>query len=181
MSQVTINLFGRNQVSGRDFQTFEEIDDRNVVLSPDGAHMLRIRCNANNQLSILNPANIPWKFTITGFANNDLHVHARLVYQPTKRGFDVNDNYFIGRDGLDNQMITDHDTNQRSEFLNIHFHRANFLNAEMGRVDITIDNGITSSLFFTPTELLFVSLLGDDLEINRWSNRFVDIITNAGR
>lgn len=176
MSQFVIRTFGRIQVTGKDFEPFEDDEARNILATPDDKHLIRIHSQANKIL-INNPANIDWAFTVTGYANNDLHVYAVLSYKAGTNVILVNNNWSIHVEGPTNRMVQDHDELNVNLFMNIRLHSSNFENISMGRIDVSFNNSETTSLFFTPTELLFLSLNGDATEnaVNEHTNRLVRI------
>lgn len=176
MSQVRFWLFGRNEISGRDFASFAEGEIRNLTTTFDNHHLIRIISNEKNEVLLDNPANVPFEFTVTGFANNDVHVYAKCEYQPLSRSIKVNNNWTIAEDGPSNQMISGHLANEISPFFNIRFHSTNYANNTMCRLDLSINEAEISSMFFTPAELLFINLDGDENEasVNRLSKRFIE-------
>lgn len=176
MSQVRLRLFDRNEITGRDFGPFEEGEVRNLNTSPDGESLIRVMSHENNWVVLDNVCDVPFEFTVTSFTNNDLHVYAKCKYEPSTHSIKVNNNWIIDENGPTNQMVTDHDTNNVSSFFNIRFHSANFSNHSFGRLDVSIGDSETSSLFFTPAELLFITLEGDEAQknLNGLTNHFIE-------
>lgn len=177
MSQVRLQLFGRNQISGRNFEPFEDGEIRNLATTFDDRHLIRIISNETNEVLLDNPADVPFEFTISGCTNNDVHVYAKCVYQPETRSIKVNNNWTIYEEGPSNEMVNDHSINKVSAFLNIRFHTANYADNSMCRLDLCINGTETSSMFFTPAELLFINLDGDETveSIHRLTNHFIEL------
>lgn len=166
MSRVRFQLFGRNQLTGRDFVAFEEGEIRTLNTSPDEQHLIRIVSTESGSVILDNLSNIPFDFTVSGFVNSDVHVYARCQYVPGTQSIRVNNNWSITVEGATNIMIGGHDPNVVSPFLNVRFHSNNFRFNRMGRLDVTINDQATSSMFFERTELLFISLEGNAAEDN---------------
>lgn len=179
MTRVRFQLFGRNQITGRDFVAFECGAIRNLNASPDGEHLIRIVSAENNSIMLDNLGEVPFEFTVSGFANGDIHVYARCKYKPISKSIQVNNNWHINWDGTTNKMIREHDTNTVSPFFNIRFHPSRFDDGHLARLDVTIDDHETSSMFFTPTELLFISIEGVAVEdnLNHLMDHLIDIGT----
>lgn len=177
MSQIRLRLFGRNEITGRNFAAFGEGEERNINTSFDDEHLIRIISYASNEILLDNPGNVTFEFSVTGFANNDIHVYAKCEYQPLTRTIRVNNNWFIGEAGPSNKLVNDHPAYEISKFFNIRFHSCNFADNTMCRLDMRINDGEISSMIFTPAELLFINLDGDETQasINRLSNRFVEM------
>lgn len=166
MTRVKFQLFGRNRITGRDFVAFECGAIRTLNASPDGEHLIRIVSAENNSIVLDNLGEVAYEFTVSGFVKDDLHVYTRCVYYPVGKSIQVNNNWHIDTKGPSNQMIGEHEINQVSPFFNIHFDSSRFNDGRLARLDVTIDDQETSSMFFTPSELLFISIEGDAAEDN---------------
>lgn len=175
MTRVKFQFFGRNHLAGRDVAAFENGEVRTLNTSPDGIHLIKIIATEDNSVILDNIGEQPFDFTVSGFMNNDLHVYARCEYEPSSQSIKVNGNWRIHKEGPTNKMIGQHGTYVVSPFLNIRFHSSNFDNNRLSRLDVTINDHETTSMFFTPTELLFLTLEGDeiDVNINRLTSRMV--------
>lgn len=164
MSTIQFDLFCRNEISGRDFHPFVEGEIRNIVASPNNENAVKIHGRANNSILLDNRSDVPFELTLTGYANNENHVYALCKYNPRIRAIEVNNNWTFNEFGVDNILISGHDTTDVSSFFNIRFHSSNFNENKMSRIDIRINQGAIASLFFTPTELLFINLDGNDVQ-----------------
>lgn len=175
MSAIELYLFGRNEITGRDFRPFEEGEIRTIVTSPDDENALKIYSRENNSMLLDNPGNVPFDFTVTGYTNNDLHVYAMCQYNPQTRSIMVNNNWTINENGIENKLVSNHGSAEVSRFLNIRFHSSNFNDNKMSRIDICLNKCKRASLFFTPVELLFINLDGNDVEedLTNQTNRLI--------
>lgn len=178
MTQIRFQLFGRNQITGQDFAAFECGVIRTLNASPNGIHLIKIISAENNSIVIDNLGEVPFQFTVSGYANGDLHVYSRCEYYPGSRSIQVNNNWHINMEGPTNKMIGEHDTNAVSQFFNIRIYSNGFNDGRLARLDVTINDQETSSMFFTPTELIFISIDGDEVEEN--VNRLMDHLISIG-
>lgn len=171
MSAIELYLFGRNEISGRDFRTFEEGEVRAIVTSPDNVNALNIYSRENNYMLLDNRGNAPFNFTVTGFTNKDLHVYAMCQYNPETQSIMVT----IKENCIENKLVSSPGSAKVSDFLNIRFHSSNFNDNKMRRIDICLNKCERASLFFTPTELLFINLDGNAVEedLNKQTSRLI--------
>lgn len=158
MTRVRFNLFGRNQITGRDFAAFEDGEARILNTSPDDSHLIKITATVDSVIILDNLSGQPFEFSVSGYMNNDLRIYAWCEYEPGNQTIKVNNNWRIHMDGATNKMVGQHETYVASPYLNFRFHSSNFIDNRIARLDVTISEEETVSMFFTPTELLFLTL-----------------------
>lgn len=163
MSKLYVKMYSEYTVSGQDFATVTNADVRRLVFSPDSVHSVSMVTLRDGTLLFTNQGMVAFDLTIS----RGRRVLAVLKYKPQSSFLEINNNWRVQGEVVENCAIHENPDLHISPHLNINIWGQSIL-----RVDVKVDDSTFACLVFTEKDLLFVRMNG-----NHAHPRLVDVIS----